>query len=477
MRQTRRTFLRHMGVGALAGAAALGRTVMPEGAAQAAAASAMAGAKPNIVLILTDDQGVQDVSCHGHPHLKTPNMDRLAREGVSFTNFHVSPTCSPTRSAIMSGTYPFYCGVTHTIHARERLNKHFKILPQVLKDAGYATGIFGKWHLGDTAGQAKESGLPYRPDHRGFDEVFVHGGGGIGQRYDYGGDYVPGQSYFNPTLFHNGTMEKTEGFCTDVFFRQAIEWIGSVKDRPFFAYIPTNAPHGPLRWAPEDAQKPYKNLAGRWREAPIYYGMVANIDENIGRLLAFLKDQGLDDKTLVLFVTDNGHTGGAVRAYSMGLRGGKGSPYEGGTRAVSFWRWPGRLPAGTTVGTFAAHIDLLPTFAELAGAALPTTHTVHGRSLVPLLADPKAPWKDRYHFVHRGRWAAGGAARSKFKGCAVRKGRFKLVDNTDLYDLEADPGEKRNVLKDHPDVVADLRAAYDAWWDEALTHMVNEKGS
>ena len=469
MNCNRREFLHRTAAGALAGAALLRSQTV-------AAAPRLADTKPNIILIVTDDQGVQDVSCHGHPHLKTPNMDRLAREGTSFTDFHVSPTCSPTRSAIMSGTYPFYCGVTHTIRARERLNKHFTILPQVLKQVGYTTGIFGKWHLGDTAGKAATSGLPYRPDQRGFDEVFVHGGGGVGQRFDYGGDYTPGQSYFNPTLFHNGTMEKTEGYCTDVYFRQAIRWIGQRKGKPFFAYIPTNAPHGPLKYAPEDAQKPYKDLAAQWKQAPVYFGMVANIDENIGRLLAFLKEQRLDENTLVVFLTDNGHSGGATKVYSMGLRGGKNSPYEGGTRSACFWRWPGRLPNGRTIDTFAAHIDLLPTFAEMAGAQLPTTHEVHGRSLLPLLKDPSAPWPNRYHFVHCGRWAAGKADASKYAKCAVRNERFKLVDNTELYDLASDPGEKQNVIGQHPQVVAELRAAYDKWWAEARKHFVNESG-
>ncbi len=439
----------------------------------------MKNTRPNIILILTDDQGVQDLSCMGHPFLRTPHMDSLAADGVSFTDFHVSPTCAPTRASIMSGMHEFYCGVTHTITGRERLNPDLTILPQVLKSAGYTTGIFGKWHLGDTAGEAEESGVPYLPESRGFDEVFVHGGGGIGQGFRYGGDYVPGQTYFDPMIRHNGSMVPTEGFCTDVFFDQAIEWIGAERDEPFFAYIPTNAPHGPLKWCPEEARKRYADLDVDWPDAQkenaaIYFGMVANIDDNVGRLLQALKARRLEENTLVIFITDNGHCGVATKV-NLGLRGGKNCPYDGGTKAASLWRWEGTIPAGTEINGLAAHIDLLPTFADLAGAELPASHHVHGRSLVPLLQDPEASWDDRHFFAHCGRWKKGETAAHKHAGCAVRNARFKLVNNAELYDLPNDPGETTNVIDEHPDVVCELRNAYDGWWEGALAGMVNEE--
>jgi arylsulfatase len=429
--------------------------------------------RPNVILILTDDQGYGDLSCHGNPILRTPNLDRLHDEGVRFTDFHVSPTCAPTRSALLTGRHEFKNGVTHTILERERLTLKATTLAQVLQSAGYATGIFGKWHLGDEP--------DYRPDRRGFEEVFIHGGGGIGQSYPGSCGDAPGNTYFNPTLLHNGTFERTTGYCTDVFFTRALRWVESVKGaRPFFCYLATNAPHAPLQVRPQDE----KRYAGRVPDADTakFFGMIANIDDSVGRLLEKLKDWGLERDTLVVFLNDNGGTAG-VRVYNAGMRGQKNTPWLGGTRACSFWRWPGTLRAAD-VDRLGAHIDVFPTLAELAGARLSDEvgAQVEGRSLVPLLRDPKAVWQDRLLFTHVGRWPKGARpAAYKYAHCGVRGPRWHLVcDSPDgskrwqLFDVMADPGEKKDVASAHPEVIANLEGAYDRWWDSVQAGLVNE---
>jgi arylsulfatase len=432
--------------------------------AVAAAGESLAGKRPNVIFILTDDQGYGELGCHGNPILKTPHLDRLHREGVRLRDFHVSPTCAPTRCSLMTGRHEFRSGVTHTIFERERMSLQATTIAEVLKSAGYATGIFGKWHLGDEA--------PYQPNRRGFDEVFIHGAGGIGQTYPGSGGDAPGNTYFDPAILHNGRFEKTQGFCTDVFFAEAIRWIDRKRrgGAPFFAYITPNAPHGPYV-CPEKYARMYQGK-GLDKDSIAYYGMIANIDENVGRLLEKLREWDLEGRTLVIFMTDNGHAVG--RLYNAGMRGMKGTPYQGGTQVPSFWRWPGVLPAGVDIDRLTAHVDLFPTLAELVGAKTPPGVKLDGRSLLPLLTDPKAAWPDRTLFVHVGRWARGKAAESKYAQCAVRTARFRLVNNAELYDVLADPGETTNVIARHPEVVARMRAAYDCWWAEILPALENE---
>ena len=345
----------------------------------------------------------------------------------------------------------------------------------MLKTAGYTTGIFGKWHLGDEA--------EYQPNRRGFDEVFIHGAGGIGQTYAGSCGDAPGNTYFDPAILHNGKFEKTKGYCTDIFFDQATKWIDGVKgkDKPFFCYIPTNAPHGPLTVRPEDEAR-YKDKVQQANVAK-FFGMIANIDDNVGRLLVKLKEWGLEKDTLVIFMNDNGGTAG-VQVFNAGMRGSKGSPWIGGTRAASFWRWPGTLkPADCDRLT--AHIDFFPTLAELAGAKLPddVKAQVEGRSLVPLLENPKAEWAERTLFTHVGRWPKGAKVDDyQFANCSVRSTRWHLVSagkgkgkqKWQLFDLPADPGEKTDVLATHPDVVKKLTAEYDAWWKSLPPYLVNE---
>jgi arylsulfatase len=443
------------------------------GGAWAEPPASLEARRPNIIFVLTDDQGYGDLSCHGNPILRTPNLDRLHDESVRFTDFHVSPTCSPTRSALMTGRHEFKNGVTHTILERERLTLKATTVAQVLKSAGYTTGIFGKWHLGDEA--------DYQPDRRGFDEVFIHGGGGIGQSYPGSCGDAPGNTYFNPAILHNGKFEKTNGYCTDVFFGQALRWIESVQGKkPFFCYIPTNAPHAPLQVRPED-EKRYTDRVKDPNTAK-FFGMIANIDDNVGRLLDKLKEWGLERDTLVIFMNDNGGTAG-VSVYNAGMRGQKNTPWLGGTRASSFWRWPGTLKPGD-VSRLAAHLDFFPTVAELAGAKLDdkVRSQEEGRSLAPLLRDPKAAWPDRILFTHIGRWPKGAKPKEyKYAHCSVRSPRWHLVCDTkdasklwQLFDVKADPGEKTDVAARNPEVVKELDAAYDKWWDSVQPGLVNE---
>lgn len=420
--------------------------------------------KPNIILIMTDDQGYGELGCHGNKIIKTPNLDKLYTESVRFTDFHVSPTCSPTRAALMTGKHEFRSGVTHTIYERERLSLKSITIAQVLKSAGYTTGIFGKWHLGDEP--------QYQPDKRGFDEVFIHGGGGIGQTYPGSCGDAPGNTYFNPAILHNGKFEKTKGFCTDVFFAQATKWIEQVKNgkQPFFCYLTPNAPHAPYV-CPEKYAEMYRGL-GLSSNAVAYYGMISNIDENIGKLMEKIRQWGLEKNTLIIFMTDNGHSIGNL--YNAGMRGMKGTPYQGGTRVPAFFKWKDVLPEGVDVNKLTAHIDIFPTLAEIAGAKIPDGLKLDGRSLVPLLKNLQAPWDDRFLFIHVGRWDKGKAEESKYRNFAVRNSRFRLVNNKELYDIQNDPGETQNVIDKYPEIVAEMRKAYDKWWEEILPCLENE---
>jgi arylsulfatase len=436
------------------------------------AADSIAGTKPNIVFILTDDQGYGDLSCHGNPILQTPNIDRLHAEGVRFRDFHVSPTCSPTRAALLTGRHEFKSGVTHTILERERLSPEAVTVADVLKSAGYTTGIFGKWHLGDE---------PDRwPSRRGFDEMFIHGAGGIGQSYPGSCGDAPGNSYFDPAVLHNGTFVRTKGYCTDVFFSQALSWIENVKGRePFFCYIATNAPHAPLDVRPEDEARYADKVKDK--NAARFFGMIANIDDNVGRLLAKLREWELENDTLVIFMNDNGGTVG-VEIHNAGMRGSKVSPWLGGTRASSFWRWPGTLRPGDC-HHLAAHIDVFPTLAELAGAAVTdrVAAQVEGRSLVPLLKNPQNHWEDRVLFTHVGRWPKGADVDDfTYANCSVRTSRWQLVSagnrrkQWQLFDVKNDPGETTDVSAMHREVMKELDAAYDEWWQSLPPHLVNE---
>ena len=422
--------------------------------------------RPNIIIVMADDVGYGDYACLGNPIIHTPAADAFYQQSIRFTDFHVSPTCAPTRAALMTGRHEFKNGVTHTIYERERLTLNATTIAQVLKSAGYTTGIFGKWHLGDEPGRW--------PDKRGFDEMFIHGGGGIGQTFPGSCGDAPGNTYFDPAILHNGRFEKTTGYCTDVFFRQALKWIDQKRKghAPFFAYLPLNAAHAPLQ-VPDEYVKRYEG------KVPVntakFYGMIENLDDNFGVLLKRLKDWGIEDNTLMIFLTDNGGTFG-VSVYNAGMRGSKVTPYEGGTRVPSFWRWPAAFKGGVDCEALTAHIDIFPTLAEIAGAKLndEVNKQVEGRSLLPLLKNAKAQWPDRFLVTHVGRWPRGRADDWKFKNCCIRDSRFALVNNSELYDLKADPGETKNVIQERPGVAAKMRTAYDHWWSETMPRLENE---
>jgi arylsulfatase len=457
----------------------------------------LSGTLPNVILVITDDQGYPPIAAHGHPWLRTPHLDTLHGESTRFTRFLVAPTCSPTRAALMTGRHPEKNGITHTVLERERMTLDATILPQVLKTAGYTSGIFGKWHLGDEA--------EYQPEQRGFDEVFIHGSGGIGQSSDCSCADTPDNSYTNPVIRHNGRFVITKGFCTDVFFTAALGWIKakSKAKEPFFAYLSTNAPHGPFI-APAKNAKRFTDL-GFGEEQAGFYGMIENIDENMGRLHDKLDEWGLKENTVVIFMSDNGMAGvgsgqmGKELApgypfYNAEMKGLKASNDEGGARVPFFVRWPGKIEAGHEIDRIASHIDVLPTLAELAGATLPKGQ-VEGRSLVPLLEGKINSWEDRYLFNHVCRWPtganpedfrevnfsvrnqkyryvgpqAGGGGKGK-----VKKGAPVATSGPELYDMEADPGQTKNVIADYPDIAAKMKAAYDRYWTQAIPLMVNE---
>lgn len=373
-------------------------------------------------------------------------------------------------------------GVTHTILERERMTLNAVTLPQTLGKAGYKSAIFGKWHLGDEEA--------FQPHRRGFDHTFIHGAGGIGQAYDCSCADVPKNSYFDPVVRMNGSFVKTYGFCTDVFFDAAIDWINEAKktDSPFFAYIATNAPHGPFL-APERNKKRFLDM-GFGEEQAAFYGMIENIDDNVGRLMEELRNQDLFKNTVVIFMSDNGMTGGGsgkpgqsmgrdsggkeLLPYNAEMRGLKGSPDEGGVRVPFFVRWDGHWPAGRDIDRIAGDIDVFPTIAAIAGAELPAGQ-VEGRSLVPLLDDAQTSWSDRYLYTHVGRWPTGKEPNDfQWKTFSVRNQRFRFVNDKELFDMEADPGQTKNVIEQFPDVVKEFRTVYDDWWKETRPMMVNE---
>ena len=443
------------------------------------ATKGLTGTRPNIIFVLTDDQGMGDLSCMGNPILRTPQLDGFHAKSTRFTDFHVSPTCAPTRGALMSGRHPLEVGISHTIRLREQMALDVVTLPQALQKAGYRTGLFGKWHLGDEP--------EYLPQNRGFDEVLMHGAGGIGQNGLGDFEQNATSTYFDSTLLHNGTIVKSQGFCTDVFFNAALGWIqGELKNKdPFFAYVSLNAPHGPMI-APDSWKKRFRE-EGYDGKTAARYGMIENIDHNFGQMMKHLEDWGALEDTLVIFMTDNGMSmgigkrkGESIVPHNAGLRGRKNSPDEGGTRVPSFWYWKGKLKEGADVPALTRHLDVYRTFCDLAGAEIPQSQLPpRGRSLVPLLEDPSANWAERQIFVHCARWDDGRKNKltreeNRYKKCAIRTERWRLVDNARLYDISTDPGQLEDVATEHPDVVKALGRAYDQWWESTEPFLVNE---
>ena len=408
--------------------------------------------RPNVILIITDDQGYGDLACHGNTILDTPNMDRLHSQSVRFTNFHVSPTCAPTRAALMTGLYTNRTGVWHTIGGRSLLRKDKVTMAEVFKENEYHTAIFGKWHLGDN--------YPFRPQDRGFLEVLVHGAGGVGQTPDFFDN-----DYFNDTYIHNGKLEEYRGYCTDVWFREAIEYIERQKDNPFFCYISTNAPHSPF-YVDNKYSKAYEGI----KNIPSneFYGMITNIDDNIGILTRKIEDLGISDNTILIFMTDNGSSMGDkkienITAFNAGMRGKKNSEYDGGHRVPFFVKYPnGKLEAGKDVNNISAHIDVLPTLIELCGLKLNKPIDFDGKSLMPLINGSDENWSERLLITDSQRVEHP----IKWRKSAVMSDNWRLVNGEELYNMVDDPGQTNDVALKEPKKVEKFRKAYDTWWDD-----------
>lgn len=418
-----------------------------------------AARRPNIVLIITDDQGWAQLGMRGDPELQTPNIDRLAADSVDMARFYASPVCAPTRASLMTGRHAYRTGVVDTWLGRAMMAPDEVTIAEVLQGAGYRTGIFGKWHLGDSH--------PMRPQDQGFGHVVVHRGGGIGQPSD-----PPGSGYVAPILFQDGEAHRFDGYVTDVIVDEALRFIDASGTQPFFAYVATNTPHSPYL-VPDRYREPYVKQGLSDRDARIY-GMITNIDDNVGRLLRHLDARGLRDDTIVVFMTDNGPT---TERYTAGLRDRKSSTFEGGIRVPFFVRWPGRL-VPRRVETPAAHIDVMPTLLDLADVDVPADVAIDGRSLVPLFSTDAAGWPDRTLVVQAHR----GDVPAPYRNFAAIGSRYKLVEGTGfalaqgadipppaLYDIVDDPGEQHDLAAERPDDVAWLRAAYDAWFADVTS--------
>ena len=410
---------------------------------------------PNVVLIITDDQGYGDIGFHGNEMIQTPELDALARQSFRLTNFHVDPTCAETRSALMTGQYSCRVGVWHTIMGRSLLNPTAKTIANVFQENGYRTGMFGKWHLGDQ--------FPLRPQDRGFEQVLAHGGGGVGQTPDFWGN-----DYFDDSYFANGHAEKQFGYCTDVFFEGARQFIESSGDRPFFCYISTNAPHGPYLVDPKYAQ-PYLEK-GVPQPMANFYGMITNIDENVGALRQYLEEKGTLENTLFIFMTDNGTAAGLPRGkkqegwrgFNAGMRGQKGSQYDGGHRVPCFVCWPGGGIKPGESSQLAAHLDLFPTLVELCSLETQVSTEWDGDSLARVLTEQETRPK-RTLVVHSQRMEQP----KKWHKTSVMRGQWRLVDGEQLYDLSQDPGQLEDLSESQSELVEELTSFYDQWWEES----------
>ncbi|MEM7035193.1 MAG: arylsulfatase [Chloroflexota bacterium] len=409
---------------------------------------------PNVIFIITDDQGYGDLGHHSNPTLKTPNLDAMAARSVSLDNHHHDPLCSPSRAALMTGRYATRTGVWHVIQGRQLLNKNETTMADIFAANGYRTAMFGKWHLGDT--------YPYAPQYRGFAEVVKHNGGGVGEIPDYWGN-----NYIDDTYFHNGEPEAYAGYCTDVFFNEAIRFTKENQDQPFFIYLATNAMHSPFI-VPEEYATPYLEQGIPERRAH-FYGMIANFDENMGRLFDCLADLGLGENTVVIFTSDHGTAAGydpqTNDGYNAGMRGKKGSVYDGGHRVSFFMQWQGVLPEGHTVEPITGHIDVLPTLIDLCQLDTPTDLLLDGMSLRSLLntneCDSGNEWPERTLFVH-----LQPDQPEKWHHCVVLSDRWRLINGTELYDMALDFGQTSDCAEQYPDIVTQLRQAYEIWWDD-----------
>jgi arylsulfatase A len=422
---------------------------------------------PNVVLIMTDDQGYSDVGFNGNPHLDTPVLDRFAEGATVFDQFYASPVCSPTRASLMTGRSALKTGVIDTQEGRSILRPDEVTIAEVLKEAGYRTGMFGKWHLGDNA--------PARPIDQGFDTSLTHVGGMIGAPYSPLGR----DNYFDAPLLENGVEREFEGYCVDVFTDAAVEFVESSKDAPFFVYWAPNTPHHPLTVADSYAD-PYRKV-GLSEETARFYGMITNIDDNFGKLLGAIEDAGETDNTLFIFLGDNGTSSLHKQSdlWESGLRGRKTYVYENGIRVPAFIKLPGAKGKGKRLETVGSVEDLMPTILDVCKVPFPRSVSFDGKSLLPLLSDSKADWPERifYYQFHR------GVKPIKYRNVAVRSGDYKLVQAVgrgiepysletakfELYDLGRDPLETDDIASKRPEVVERLKKRYDSWFEDVMS--------
>jgi arylsulfatase A-like enzyme len=408
--------------------------------------SLYAGAKtirPNVIVVLSDDQGYADFSCHGNPVLKTPFLDKLYGESVRFGNFHVAPVCTPTRGQLMSGLDAMHNKACMVPSGRNIMRRDILTMPEIFAKNGYQTGIFGKWHLGDH--------YPDRPMDRGFQKCVWFKGWGLASEIEYDNDYYAVRYLDSLKVSYSGK------YCTDFWFSEAIKWMGQMADekKPFFTYLALNAPHGPLDSPTEDREFYLKQ--GVDKNVASFFGMIRNIDQNMAQLDQWLEKKNVKENTLIVFMNDNGGTAG-VKTYNAGMKGMKGQNDEGGHRAACFVRYPnGNFGKPRTVDYPAEIQDLLPTFVDLFG--LKTKAKFDGQSLKPMLTQENKKFGDRMFVVQY-----GGRTRPEKYYCCVVWNSWRLVENKGLFDLSTDPGQKVDLADKHPEVLARMRAFYETWW-------------
>lgn len=433
--------------------------------------------RPNVILIITDDQGYGDFGITGNPHVKTPAIDAFAKKSIRFNNFYVSPVCAPTRSSLMTGRYSLRTGIRDTYNGGAIMASNEVTIAEMLKQANYKTGIFGKWHLGDN--------YPSRPSDQGFDESLIHLSGGMGQVGDVTTYFKGERSYFDPVLWHNNKQEAYEGYCSDIFAENAIDFIEENKEGPFFCYLSFNAPHTPLQVPDkyyaiykdidpssgfEKDDRPFVEMTENDKEdARKVYGMVTNIDDNVDKLLKKLEVLKIADNTLVIFMTDNGPQ--QVR-YLAGMRGRKSSVYRGGVRVPFFLRYPAQFKMNKDIETTAAHIDILPTLAQICNVELPKDRKIDGKSLLPLLKNEKAIWDDRSLFFY---WTRRYP--ELYNNIALQKEEYKLVGMTDydakiedfeLFNIADDPYEQSNLIMKNKEIALRLKQELDNYYQELI---------
>jgi len=430
---------------------------------------------PNVILILTDDQGFGDIGVNGNEWIHTPNMDKLYKESSRFTNFHVSPTSSPTRAALLTGRYNGRTGVWHTITGRSVLRENETTMAQIFSDNGYKTGMFGKWHLGST--------YPARPMDKGFGTAVYFNGGGIGNAPDYWEN-----DYFDDHYLVNGVYKQFDGYCTDVWFTEAMRFIRENRNKPFFCYLTTNAPHWPY-FIEDKYSVQYKENGDI--PNPNFNGMITNIDENLGKLREELEELGIAENTILIFLTDNGTAAGIKLdghwrdgfptdvGFNAGMRGLKSSPYEGGHRVPCFIYWPaGDLNIGVDIPELSAHIDILPTLIEICRLKTPESWNGDGLSLYRVLKGDTTNFSNRTLIVDSQRKLHP----EKWRLSSVMNKTLRLINGRELYDLSTDPGQKTDISSLNPDKVVELQQKYENWfqdvynnWEELSYYVAGEK--